>query len=285
MFIEKVGDKLRQNIIKKVSFIESVYNEIFCEKLAKSLGINCAHYEFVKTRKNGNILISKNILKENEKLIEACSFINDQVNCLNVLLKNLEKAQQYMGYKFNMQEIELDLFKIIVFDYLTSQADRHDKNYGFIASEKNRETYLKVAPIFDNEHSFGLTNNGMTTDNNDNYDVKKALNMPMCFGIYDGCNHESMNSSGTEKFVYAREIVDYAFKKPYLKDFLKMCFKNSTLTECIKEIKKVKPKINEKLVNHYSNCLTQKMLTLLQTYEHVSTLNTKQKPLNSIYEM
>ncbi len=276
---------MKNNVIKKIVYIESAYNEFFCEILAKKLGIKCAHYKYAKT-KNQRILISKNFLKENETLIEACSFIKDQKNSLDVLLKSLKKAEDYYAYKIDKEQIELDLFKIIVFDYLTSQVDRHDKNYGFIASQKNNETHLCVAPIYDNEHCFGLTHNGLQKNNSGDFDIGKIINTPMCFGIYDGYINQNLNSTGIEQHVYAREIVDYAIKKPCLEQFLKQCLKSSTINECIEEIKKIKPKINNKQINLYKICLTIKISTLLNTYNHVKNLkNNKRNEFINACEM
>ncbi len=277
---------MKDFLIKKIKYIESAYNELFCELLAKKLSIKCANYQLKKTKQNELILISKNFLKSNETLVEACSFIKNQTNSLDTLLKTLKASQHCSTYEMDKKQIELDLFKIIVFDYLTSQSDRHDKNYGFIKSQICGKTHLCVAPIYDNEHCFGLNCNGLQKNKNGDYDIDKIINTPMCFGIYNGQNNENLHSIGIEYYENAREIIDYALKKSHLEAFLIQCLKSSIIDECINYIKKIKPKISNKQLDLYKICLTKKIAMLLNTYNHVKSLkNKKQNQFINICEM
>ena len=158
---------------------------------------------------------------------------------------------------------------MLVFDYLTSQLDRHDKNYGYIVTENGCQKTIEFAPLFDNEYSFGFSEKGFKKYAN----IKSIKNTRMCFNVYSGTNFYDIESNGTEHFENARDIIMYALKKPELEKYLKQTISNFKTETIIEEMKQLKPHCPKPLINLYDACVNQKMAELIKVYKHYKTNN------------
>lgn len=128
-----------------------ICNELLCRELCKQVGIRCAEYELAEIDGIKGLItydfVGKNKLVPLNHFVE----INKQSECN--LIGCVEAFDTYAekGYIFDKKQAIIDLFKLIVFDTLTLQTDRHENNVNFLF-EKGKK--ISVATLFDNEFAF-----------------------------------------------------------------------------------------------------------------------------------
>lgn len=116
-------------------------NELICQELCKQVGIKCAEYESA-TFGDTQGLVSYNIADKNEKLESLHQFMK-RVHLYSE--PNLEDLSEVLnryanrGYRFDKQQMILDVYKMIIFDFLTLQTDRNASNVNVLVQkgEKN----------------------------------------------------------------------------------------------------------------------------------------------------
>lgn len=169
----------------------NIWGELLSEAIAKHLGIPCAEYRACNLGTQKGV-ITKSIVKDNEIMLLGCEifqrFINDykyseNKNILkddnfrelyeipdNFLelndydkkryifnyINNLEQAWSII-YELNLLEIEETtivehLKKMLIFDLITLQVDRHPNNWAITKAK----SYYYPSELFDNATSFGL---------------------------------------------------------------------------------------------------------------------------------
>lgn len=162
-------------------FIESknyrMINELVCNKLANQLNIPCAEYE-PATYEEDTGLVTYNVAKHHEKLINSGELYryNIKENSYEEFDNLIDYYKDRDIYNINKKQVMLDIYKIMVFDALTMQQDRHLYNIHFIIDKLDNS--LKVAPLIDNEFAFsGKTFNSFLKyerEMNQTYMVKTA---------------------------------------------------------------------------------------------------------------
>ena len=133
-----------------------IYNELLCQELCKQLGISCAECERAEV-KGRDGLVSYNIIGKNQRLISLFKFVARTKGEFSESLKDLSEVIDYYigkGYYIDKKQMLVDLYKIIVFDALTFQTDRHSANVNLLYDKSSNS--FRVAPLFDNEFAFGL---------------------------------------------------------------------------------------------------------------------------------
>lgn len=134
--------------VKKVSLIQGV-NEIIGERLAKIIGLKCAHYELFTIGDNYYSL-SKNL--NNEGRFKLASVYNIKTNSLYDIWHTLE------NYVNNFPEVMNDIVKMYIFDLLFMLCDRRTDNWGLLTKDN-----ITSLVIFDNEYLFRANNPHMIT--------------------------------------------------------------------------------------------------------------------------
>ncbi len=139
----------------------SAYSELIVEELARQAGIECAHCDLVKKDgKNG--ILSYSVLKDNEQLYSLDSFIGntcdnpdyiDVVDAVDVLKKTIASMKKEGLSKEETRSFVTGIEKILAFDMFVGEADRHTENISLISDENGK---LRLAPLYDNEHSLML---------------------------------------------------------------------------------------------------------------------------------
>lgn len=133
---------------------QRMYNELICYELCKRLGIACAVYEpAVKQGIKG--LVTYNVAEEDEVLITGDEFLNRpfSLHSIEDYMNRIYEIDEYQLYKIDIDETYKTLFKILVFDLLTLQTDRHNENLFFLKNETKKT--IRLAPLIDNEFAFG----------------------------------------------------------------------------------------------------------------------------------
>ena len=98
-----------------------IVNELLCAELAKQVGVECAQCESA-TIDNKNGIISYNVANKNEEMVSARDFkLYMGVLDLNhsfVSYSRILRLYKECGYKFNLADEMLKLYKVVVFDML-----------------------------------------------------------------------------------------------------------------------------------------------------------------------
>lgn len=127
-----------------------IYSELLCSKLAKKLNIPTAEYEYAN-----NVIKTKNFAN-NVNYEPVLSIAGDDdsydnvFNCLDNISSDLAKSY----------------IKLIWFDSLVNNVDRHNENCGFLRDRKTGRI-IALAPNFDNNLAL------ISLNENLNLDVKK----------------------------------------------------------------------------------------------------------------
>lgn len=135
---------------KKAIFKYQGYNcsEACSEKLsyeiAKILEYECAHIELARDE-NGTLGILNYLFVDvhKEEHIDAVSYIkkNNENRSQFYTLKNIKKCLDELDTK-----LFYEFFKILIFDALVGEQDRHEENWGIIRKDGN----YKLSPLYDN---------------------------------------------------------------------------------------------------------------------------------------
>lgn len=159
----------------------NVWGELLSEEIAKFLNIPCAEYR-VATLGDQKGIISKNFLKKEDTLVIGSeiyqNFFNEihyHKNGYNIpsylleleqspkknyafrYLNNLEQTWIILNNssiidKKDVPNIVNALTKMLLFDLITLQCDRHPNNWGIIKTN----SACHLSPLYDNSLSFGL---------------------------------------------------------------------------------------------------------------------------------
>ena len=131
------------------------YYELIAEELANDLNLECVHYDLAKLGKYKGI-ISENYKKENAKYMSGGELLKafyekDKYSNSNNLMDIWHVLETRYQSREDMQKIVEKLMnklvKLLIFDMITGQNDRHNENWG-IVEYQNGEVDLQ--PIFDN---------------------------------------------------------------------------------------------------------------------------------------
>ena len=112
---------------------KNIFSELFCYNFAKLIGLKTAIYEY----DNGYIRSKNFAEKYNFEPMASLADDNDNYNHIFTILYNLNKT------------IAKEYLKLIFFDAVTHNVDRHNENTGLL---RNKETgrIVSLAPNFDN---------------------------------------------------------------------------------------------------------------------------------------
>jgi len=129
-------------------------SEKIASDLGKLLGIPCAEVT-IGIYKNNEGSMSYLINKDNEDLIEGIWLINKYYPNYSAEEMYDASIDEYYSIKMLVKSIEKygllkDLLKMLVFDYLIGNSDRHQNNWAIIT--KGDKVY-EFSPLYDNSSS------------------------------------------------------------------------------------------------------------------------------------
>jgi len=106
------------------------------------MGIPCAEYS-LEENDNELVSVSKWFYDESKEIFYSA----------NKLMRILGITRDNLYYKLitNVDNVQIDLDNMIVFDYIINNTDRHLKNFGFLVNGD----HIKFAPIYDNGLALG----------------------------------------------------------------------------------------------------------------------------------
>ena len=239
-----------------------ITGEYWAEKLATEIGklidVECARVD-IGTYKGRLGSMSYNIVKDNDTIFrEGLDYIQAQYPFYNK--ENL--VDEYNNKKYSLQMIESsvsglleisEILKIIIFDCLIGNSDRHHSNWGVIPCVKKVNegncVCLKLCPLYDNGSSLCAYE--------DNNDIEIFFKDKMKFEAL--VNTKSKSAIGWEN------------EKPIKHFDLLKKLKDNEYTLTIQYIEKIKNNINEesieKILNEFDNdIISANMKKLLKMY-------------------
>lgn len=152
---------------KKSSVLEPV-TECICYEIAKQMGIECAEYSLEE--QDGELLsISKWFYDES---IERFYSANKLMRILGLTRENL-----YDKFINNIEDIQIHIDNMIVFDYIVNNTDRHLKNFGFLLNGDR----IRFAPIYDNGLSLGSHLDDEEIESEEIHDLLMDSDYAKCF--------------------------------------------------------------------------------------------------------
>ena len=131
-------------------FRQEPYNEVVASKVADVLGIPHISYS-LKEIEGYPYSICEDFIKEDEDLVPAY--------LINKTLKKNNNDSNYThllkcSKTLCIKEFKAFLDRLIVFDFIIANEDRHFNNFGVIRNSKTLE-FIGFAPIYDSGSSFG----------------------------------------------------------------------------------------------------------------------------------
>ncbi len=159
---------------------KNLWGEILSQEMAKILNIPCAEYR-IATLNNQKGVITKSFLEKGQTLVLGSEIYQEFLNKIHYQkekaikykkesLPKIENKNQLFNYLNNIQStlfilkesiqmkekeyynLENHFIKLLLFDIITLQEDRHANNWGMIKINKE----YKPSPLYDNSSSFGL---------------------------------------------------------------------------------------------------------------------------------
>ncbi|NMF06567.1 HipA domain-containing protein [Clostridium beijerinckii] len=169
--VNKSGDKIGLFKFPKSPETTDHISEAIASDIARIIGINCAdidlgiyrdQYDENKIKKG---MISYKINDEGEDLIEGISVISSKYkNYDSQELKDTVTGECYsldmIMNSLNQYGLEKEFLKIVIFDFLIGNSDRHDRNWAVL--RKDRDVIL--SPVYDNASSLCAYENESTLE-------------------------------------------------------------------------------------------------------------------------
>lgn len=266
------------------------WNEIVCQELCKQVDIPCASYDFAHLASSYGV-VSYNFLKENEWLVSTQTLFDEYLTNIytNHTFASYEKLLNSLNpdvYNFDKDEILFNLFKVIVFDYITSQRDRHTNNINFICSAgENNKINLKLAPLFDNEMSFGRFSEKTYKDamnSPTSVDFCKYLYLCM-FQAKTPINEFALQSYNPLvpdiNYVWfedeAKFMLELILSNQRYKDYFSYLLENLNIHTCCETLKQKGLEVSPEKIAWYEKCIDVKKHLLSRAKESLETNITK----------
>ena len=133
-------------------------NERVAALLCERLGVRHVNYELTRGRTGLPYSVCENYVSADTELVTA-----QQVSTLSRLRKNESFFEQYVRIcrEVGIENIEEELSRMIVVDYLLANRDRHWNNFGLVRNADDL-SFMETFPIYDNGTS--LWNDRAATD-------------------------------------------------------------------------------------------------------------------------
>lgn len=148
----ETGDIGLFKFTKSESTFEHISEKISFD-IACTIGIKCAKVDIGSYRGRMGCM-SYLIVNENEQLIEGISFINETYpaydpNTLYDAESNEYYSLQMIFKSLAVYNVKADFLKIVIFDFLIGNTDRHQNNWALVSDGNSRI----MCPVYDNGSS------------------------------------------------------------------------------------------------------------------------------------
>lgn len=239
------------------------FSEKIASEIAEIIGLPCAKIDLA-IRNDRIGMVSYKINSESENIIEGIQFISNRYpNYNRDTLIDDKTGERYsleiILNSVNGLNLEKELFKIFIFDFIIGNTDRHHSNWAILINNETKD--YSVCPVYDNASS-------LCSYVNDSI-IKKSMNDKVW-----------LNSQFDSK---SKSLIRINGKKIRHSDFVRY-LKENFYFETIDFVNNIKLKFTDnvidELIDTYNNLLSNEKVSLLKIY-----LKSKVKLLLSIYEI
>lgn len=244
---------------------EHFSEKISCE-LARIIGIESAKIDLgIYEGILGSISYLIND-KSKESLIEGVTLISKyRPNYDTFKLKDLD-SNEYYSFDMILESIKLyglkhDFFKVVIFDYLIGNSDRHHSNWGILQSDDK----IKFCPIYDNGSSLCCYVKES--------DIKSKIN-----------DNQWFNSIVISKSKSIIRLDQTKKSKPTHKEVMQYLSDNY-YEDTVDFVKNIKEKLNEDVISNLIEKYSYNILTEERKYFLKRYLVKKIEELISIYKL
>lgn len=195
-----------------------LFGEVFVSALCHELGIKCVEASFAKCKFDNRFITGALIASYNDEDVVENISLSRVRQAVQVGMETktpgsyspdeiLADLNVFAGDKCEIVDsVRQDLVVMALFDYLTSQVDRHRNNIEFLVRKTSERLELSVAPMFDNGRCFGFADIF-------NNDKRKAITGRNNILIMD----QDYNKSVGDLFNYANGIAKEMTTNPHLR--------------------------------------------------------------------
>ena len=193
--------------------------------------------------------MSYNFIAETRRLIEAVAFIQDEYSSYERDILECVFTKEKYSIQMIMNSIQYpnfiyDLVRIIMFDFIIGNSDRHHSNFGFLVN-KDTGNNIEFAPLYDNGSSLCAYI--------DSEDVDNIINDKMKFESL--VNTKSKSAIGWENIRPIRHL-----------DLIEQ-IRNNYYDETISLVEIIKNNINaesiDNILNNFDNSIIDSKIKLL----------------------
>jgi hypothetical protein len=146
---------------EKMDYKYEFWSEIIASEVGRYLNLNVLVYDIAYIRSEIGCL-SRLMISSQEILKEGINYLRGYNNKYDP--EDKKKGNEYT-FSFIKETLEFygikekikDIIKVIIFDSLIGNGDRHQENWGFIISNSNQQqaSSIKFSPIYDNGSCLG----------------------------------------------------------------------------------------------------------------------------------
>lgn len=270
----------------KENYLE--FAELITRKIAEKLNIEYANYDIINYSGECGIITEK-IVSQDEELITLEDIINgaiahpDNIEIIDypILIKSLNKKLRELNFlESDIENINTELSKRLLFDIVIGCTDRHTENVSFIYNNKTGR--IKLSPIYDSENSLLLEYDkelilSLAKNLRGAIDAANAI-YPKIAVVPRQCskNNEILNS--TIEFLLNNE-------NPEVEDFAYDMIDNVDIYNILDEVEKdVNAKLPEEIRAVVSTCIETRLNILNDVLSGNIIVNYDWEYMNSIKE-
>ena len=202
-------------------------SEKIAELIAKELKLKCARIE-IGTYCGDKGCLSYNMVNDTQTMTEGVSYISRKYNTYdNIEGKDIESGKYYclemILNSLDTDELRNHFLKIMIFDFIIGNSDRHCNNWAIMKNRSNKESF---APVYDNGSSLcALVKDSEISSFIDNSDKMKFNS------LVDTKSRTLIRINGKDKKIPThREVLNYLHDNYYneTKDFAKTAIQKLT---------------------------------------------------------
>jgi len=143
----------------KIDYRHEFWSEIVASEVGQLLGFNTLVYDIAYYKTDIGCLSRSMIESDENELLEGIRYLTGYDNTYNPYNKSSYSSYtfQFICNSLKYYDLEVGVFellKVVVFDAIIGNSDRHQENWGFISYKKGRDEVV-FSPIYDSGSCLG----------------------------------------------------------------------------------------------------------------------------------
>lgn len=240
-------------------------SEKIAELIARELKINSAKID-IGTYYGEKGCLSYNILSNNQSMSEGVSYISRKYKKYDAIIgQDLDSGKYYcldiILSSLDSDKLKMDFLKIMIFDFIIGNSDRHSNNWAIVKTKSNKEYF---APLYDNGSSLcALINENEIND----YLSEDKLRFN---SLVDSKSKTIVRINGNlKKIPTHKEVLEYLCNKYYeeTKGFVEMALQRLNEEKICDVLRSVNKYISHRRYKLLKKFLLEKIRILKEIYK------------------